>query len=87
MFDKSSRPVTKWDTLIAVIVGVMGLIGLIIGYSYPDNPIFGKMRGFFIFMLITYIVFRPLEKWLGIDKKIKDEVERKLEEANTSKKD
>ncbi len=85
MIKKRSRPVTKWDSLIAIIVVIMGLIGLIIGYSYPDNPIFGKMRGFFIFMIITYIIFRPIEKWF-VEKKIKDEIEKKLKESETTKK-
>lgn len=86
MFDKSSRPVTKWDIFIALIVVVMGLIGLIIGYSYPENPILGKNRGFFIFMIITYLISRPIEKWLGIDKKIKAEISKKLEELNKKSK-
>ena len=85
MLGKRSRPVTKWEVLFAIILVVMSLIGGYIGYSYPENPILGKNRGFFIFIIITYFILRAIEKWFGIDKKIKDEIEKKLKETNTSK--
>jgi hypothetical protein len=81
MHGKRSRPVTKWEVLFAVILVVMSLIGGYIGYSYPENSIFGKNRGFFIFLAITFIILRAIEKWFGIDKKIKDEIKKKLKKS------
>jgi hypothetical protein len=85
MFGKRSRPVTKWEILFAIILVAVLIIGGYIGYSYPEHPILGKNRAVFLFLIITYFILRGIEKWLGIDKKIKDEIEKKLKESNTSK--
>lgn len=85
MFDKSRRPVTKWEVLFGIILVMMSLIGGYIGYSYPENPFIGKNRGFFIFIIIAYLALRLIEKWFGIDKKIKEEIEKELRKSETSK--
>lgn len=82
---KSSRPVTRWEILYAFIVCISAIIGGLIGYSYPENPILGKNRGVFVFLIITCIILVVIEKCFGIGKKIEAEIARKLKESERLK--
>jgi uncharacterized membrane protein YfcA len=73
------RKITKWDVIVAVIIIIMGIIGGYIGYSYPDHPILGKNKGFFIFLIITGIMLWMIEKVFAIDKKRKKNISEKEE--------
>jgi quinol-cytochrome oxidoreductase complex cytochrome b subunit len=77
MLKKISRPVTKWEILFAVIIMAALIVGGYIGYTYPGHPILGKSRAVFLFLIVSCLILKAIEKWAGLYKKIKKEIEKK----------
>jgi hypothetical protein len=70
MKQELKRKITKWDIVAAITVVIMGLMGGIIGYTYPDHIVLGKSRAVFIFVIVAYFILRIIDKYLGTGKKI-----------------